>query len=102
MKSVRGGGGLLLEPGLDVADVAAEDGARLLDVFAQQHHRRANPHHRQDQVGQRHRLKRARGANPRICAGVGVGEKGPADGGGAERMSAEGSGVGFLLQSKMK
>jgi hypothetical protein len=49
------GGGLLLEPVADVAHVAAEDGGRLLDVAPQQHHRSAHPHHREDEVGERHR-----------------------------------------------
>lgn len=58
-----GGGGLLLEPVADVAHVAAEDGGRLLDVFPQQHHRRAHPHHREDEVRERH--ARAYAARPR-------------------------------------
>ena len=36
-----------------MAHVAAEHGGRLLDVFPQQHHRRAHPDHHEDEVRER-------------------------------------------------
>ena len=68
MAVLGGGGGLLLEPVADVADVAAEDGRRLLHVAPQQQHRRAHAHHRQDAVGQRHRSPIPRLRSPRLLS----------------------------------
>lgn len=50
----RGGGGFLLEPGTNLAGVAAEHRAGLADVGGEEERRRAHRRHRQHEVGQRH------------------------------------------------
>jgi hypothetical protein len=50
----RGGGGVLLEPLLDLARVAAEEGAGLADVGGEEQHPRAHSRYREEEVCQRH------------------------------------------------